>query len=295
MRLIGHLGSEGSARTFGDYLYAQGIENQIEHDQPEGWGIWVSDEGKLKEAGELLTAYRENPAAQKYQDEAKKAAALRAAKEAEQAAYLKKVQSRRNLFRPLRSYGVGPLTFALIAASVTVFILSKMGEDARPIMGLFISTVATTGNPTLPEIRHGELWRLFTPIFIHFGLIHILFNMLWLRDLGSMIEGRQSSFHLAALVVVIAACSNLAQVYIGHSPVFGGMSGVVYGLLGYIWIRGRFDPGSGLFLHQSTVMMMLIWFFACLVGIIPHVANAAHGAGLVLGMVWGFLSSQRLR
>jgi GlpG protein len=138
------------------------------------------------------------------------------------------------------------------------------------------------------------LWRLITPIFIHFSLLHILFNMLWLRDLGGMIEGRQSTGKLAILVLAIAVCSNLGQFLVG-GPVFGGMSGVVYGLLGYIWMRGKFDPGSGLFVHPVTVGMMIIWFFACFTPIVPHVANAAHGVGLVMGVAWGYLSSLRHR
>src|SRR2546430_2659564 len=129
-------------------------------------------------------------------------------------------------------------------------------------MSLFITSVIDRGTPALSEIRHGELWRLITPIFIHFGILHILFNMMWLRDLGSMIEARQSSLHLLILVVIIAVCSNLGQVLLDHWPVFGGMSGVIYGLLGYVWIRGKLDPGSGLFLHPSTVTMMIVWSFA---------------------------------
>ena len=117
--------------------------------------------------------------------------------------------------------------------------------------------------------------------------------MLWLRDLGSMVEGRQSSWLLVVLVGVIAAVSNFAQfVVIGYS--FGGMSGVVYGLVGYIWIRGKYDPGSGLYLHPTTVTMMIIWFFVCLVGFMP-IANTAHGVGLLMGMAWGFISSLRHR
>src|SRR6266404_2871624 len=103
--------------------------------------------------------------------------------------------------------------------------------DLEPIQSLFISPFLIGDNYlppdlSLPEIRHGQIWRLFTPMFIHFNPLHIFFNMLWLRDLGSMIEGRQSSGLLAILVLVIAAGSNLAEYYFGHEPNFGGMSGV---------------------------------------------------------------------
>src|ERR1035437_6312894 len=296
MRLIGHLAEEKAARTFGDYLYMQGIENHLEHEKPNGWGIWINDEDKIEEAVGLLAAFRLNPADPQYRAEARGAPELRAEVEKGEANYRKKLSDRRQLFRPLGTYGFGPLTFVLIAVSVTVFLLSRLGKDPRPILSLFI-TDFTTGTPlgaSLPEIQHGQLWRLITPIFIHFSLLHILFNMLWLRDLGSMIEGRQSSWRLAILVLVIAACSNLGQFWFG-GPVFGGMSGVVYGLLGYIWIRGKFDPGSGLYVHPTTVTMMIIWFFACFTPIVPHVANAAHAVGLVMGIAWGCLSSLRYR
>jgi GlpG protein len=296
MRLIGHLAEEKSARVFADYLYVQKIESHIEFEKADGWGVWINDEDKLEQAASLLTAFRLNPADPKYRAEARSASEQRAEAAKDEAKYRKKLTDRRHLFRPLRGYGFGPLTFGLIAISVVVSLVSRLGSDLQPIMGLFITDLTrfAPSGPPLPEIMHGQLWRLITPIFIHFGLLHILFNMLWLRDLGSMIEGRQSSWLLAVLVLVIAVCSNLAQFWFA-GPVFGGMSGVVYGLLGYIWMRGKFDPASGLYVHPTTVTMMIIWFFACLVGIIPHVANAAHGAGLVLGLAWGYLSSLRYR
>ena len=299
MRLIGHLPEEKAARTFGDYLYVHGIENHLELEKPDGWGIWISDEDKIEEATSLLTAFQLNPADPKYLAKAKAAPELRAEAEKSEANYRKKVSDRRQLFRPLGAYGFGPLTFVLIAISVLVAILSKLGAEHQPIMSLFITNYTLSGNliewnNALPEIRHGQLWRLITPIFIHFGPLHIIFNMLWLRDLGSMIEGRQSTWRLAVLVLVIAACSNLGQFWVG-GPMFGGMSGVVYGLLGYIWMRGKFDPASGLGLHPSTVTMMIIWFFACFTPLLPHVANGAHAVGLVMGIAWGWLSSLRHR
>jgi|SRR5579859_6510351 len=294
MRLIGHLESESHARTFGDYLYVQGIHNQLELQKGEGWAVWVNDEDKLEQATKLLAGFRENPGDPKYQAEARGAAQLRTQEQKGEAEYRKKVRTRGQLFRSMAAYGFGPLTFLLIAASIAVFILSKFGEQLEPIRGLLISELRGNRNwgLMLPEVRHGEFWRLFTPVLIHFGWLHIFFNMLWLRDLGSMIESRQSTLHLAALVLVIGACSDFGQYYVS-GPIFGGMSGVVYGLLGYIWIRGKFDPASGLYLHPSTVNMMLIWFVLCytnLLGLVA-VANTAHAVGLALGVIWGYLSS----
>lgn len=292
MRQIGHLPTETAARSFGDYLYVHGIENQVEDDQPAGWAVWVSEEDKIDRAVELLTAFRANPQDPKYMTQGKEARQLRVAKEKSDEAYRKKMLTRRQLFRPLTAYGFGPLTLTLIVISVAVFILEQMDSASSLLSALFISAVT---DPSLPEVRSGQVWRLVTPIFIHFGILHIFFNMLWLRDLGSMIEARQSSLQLGLLVLAIAIGSNLAQFLIDKSPLFGGMSGVVYGLLGYVWIRGKFDPASGLLLHPTTVMMMMIWFVICFAGWMGHVANWAHAGGLVIGMAWGYSSSLRSR
>jgi GlpG protein len=69
----------------------------------------------------------------------------------------------------------------------------------------------------------------------------------------------------------------------------------VYGLLGYVWIRGKFDPGSGLGLHSSTVIMMMLWLVAGFARLLGPIANSAHLSGLAMGMVWGWLSSLRYR
>jgi GlpG protein len=304
MRAIGHLTDETAARTFGDYLYVQGIENHIEFQKSEGWAVWVNEEDKIEQATGLLAAFRQNANDPKYRAEGKSAAALREKEEKGEAAYGKKVRDRRQLFSPLAAYGFGPLTFVLIVISVVVALYSRLGDSPQSIMRLFITDYTVEGNliswsPSLPEIHHGEVWRLITPIFIHFTVLHILFNMLWLRDLGSMIEARQGSWVLALLVLIIAAGSNLAQFYYGGrnfhpgAPNFGGMSGVVYGLLGYVWIRGKFDPGSGLYVHSYTVTMMIVWFFACFTPLVPNIANGTHAAGLVMGMAWGYLASLR--
>jgi GlpG protein len=128
-------------------------------------------------------------------------------------------------------------------------------------------------------------------MFLHFNILHLLFNMLWLRDLGSMIEARKGSWMFLLLVLVLAGTSNVGQ-YLLSGPMFGGMSGVVYGLLGYIWMQSKFNPASGLSLQPQTVTMMILWFVLCLTGMVGHIANTVHAVGLAGGIAWGFLEAQ---
>jgi GlpG protein len=290
MRIIGHLASEPNARIFGDFLYVQGIENRVEFEKDSGWAVWVNDEDKLQQAATLLAEYQSNPSDPRYSTKAVQANGLRARKEKDEAAYRKKLRDRTTLFPPLTMYGLGPLSLVLIIISVVVFVRSNFGREMAPVSALFISEYLNAG---LREVFRGEVWRLLTPIFLHSGPLHILFNMLWLRDLGSMIEARQGSLYFALLVVVIGVGSNVAQ-FLVSGPNFCGMSGVVFGLLGFAWLRGKFDPASGLMLHPTTVTMMLIWLGIGYTGIMP-IANTAHTVGLLIGIAWGYLSALRYR
>src|SRR5690606_16541906 len=76
-----------------------------------------------------------------------------------------------------------------------------------------------------PEIASGQLWRLVTPIFLHGGILHLVFNMLWLYQLGSAIEHYEGSRLLLLMVMILGALCNTAQ-YLVSGPAFVGMSGV---------------------------------------------------------------------
>jgi len=294
MRMIGQLENETSARLFSDFLYAEGIENQIEPERSGAWALWIHAEDQMNAARTLFEEYRGNPRAPKYQLASRVADEKRKKELKANEAAEKRFHDRSKLFS-LNGSGIGFLTGVLIALSVATGLVSGFGHNTKPIFWLYFSVYDVEGGSLarlggMPEIRHGEVWRLFTPMFVHFGLPHLLFNMLWLLDLGTMIERRQGARMLLALVLVIAALSNFGQ-YLMGGPRFGGMSGVVYGLIGYIWLRGKFDLTSGLFLHSSTVTMAVIWFVLCLVGAIPHVANAAHSVGFGVGIAWGYISA----
>ena len=276
MRLIGRLNSESNAKTFGDYLTSLEIRNSVEPEADGHWAVWVFSEDQLEASHQALTGFLENPDDAKYQRASEKAGAIRQREEKEKNEFARRVLTPDTMWG---SFSLGPLSMALIGVCVMVALAGL--PPASPYLWMSLEE-----SRSLPEIRHGEVWRLITPIFIHMGLLHILFNMLWLKDLGSMIEARQGTLKLLLLVVVIGIGSNLGQDLV-DGPDFGGMSGVLYGLFGYIWMRGKLDPASGLHLGQADVVMMVGWFFLCLVHIIPHVANGAHGFGLVMGMVWG--------
>lgn len=194
---------------------------------------------------------------------------------------------------PAQPRPMGPLTVALIAISILVGLWSGLGKDEAVLERLYI-TLNDSGTHQLPEVLHGEVWRLITPIFIHYGIMHIAFNLFTLFDLGTAIEKRLSTKFLLTFVLVCGVGSNYAQFWFG-GPYFGGMSGVVYGLLGFVWIWSTFSPRAGFRLHKQTVLMMLIWFVACWVGFLGPIANYAHTAGLLIGMAWGFSVAQQDR
>jgi GlpG protein len=178
------------------------------------------------------------------------------------------------------------LTATLIAISAIIALLSNLGQNYAVLKFLLISEY----RGGLPEILGGQLWRLVTPIVIHFGILHFIFNMLWLYDLGSVVEQRQGMRRMAILVLVTAVLSNLAQ-FFWSGPGFGGMSGVVYGLLAYAWVQGNYNPRAGIGLHQNIAIMMLVWFVICWLGLVGNVANMAHTVGLVCGAGLGLVFS----
>ena len=178
----------------------------------------------------------------------------------------------------------GVVTRTLTFISILVTLITVFGSNGEITRWLTIADVFTWDGG-LDEILSGQIWRLVTPIFLHFMLLHILFNMMWLWDLGGMIEKQQSSYFLLFFIFSIGILSNIIQ-FLSTGPAFGGMSGVVYGLLGYIWIRST-QPGSGYQLNRTIVVLMLIWLIMGFTGILGNIGNAAHLSGLILGIAYG--------
>jgi len=286
MRQIGSISRKERAQVFGDFLTARGLPNEVEHDVDNSWSIWIRDEDHVSEATDFLARYTSNPDAAEFLKATDEAARVRAREAEDQADYRRRVRNARSMFPQMGGYGVGVVTYGLICVCVIVFLFSNYGADNEFLGPLFISDPANGFAGFLPEVRHGEIWRLFTTMFIHFGWAHLIFNVIALFQLGSMIEARQGSGKLLVLVAVSQVLSAVAQYFLS-GPNFGGMSGVVYALAGYIWMCGKHNRASGLFLDPTSMTILMIWFMACFTPLIPHVANATHAVGLAVGLIWG--------
>jgi membrane associated rhomboid family serine protease len=134
-----------------------------------------------------------------------------------------------------------------------------------------------------------EPWRLVSSVLAHGDMLHLFFNCYWLWRLGRELEARLSPPQLLGLFALTGLGSSAAQYAVGVGAI--GLSGVVYGLVGFLWLAGRLRDDLAGVLGTSTARFFVGWFFICLLlsyfGIYP-VANVAHGVGAFLGIAAGW-------
>ena len=146
----------------------------------------------------------------------------------------------------------------------------------------------------------GEYWRLLTPALLHFGALHIVFNALWIWEFGRRIEALVGHGNFLLIVLATTVGANVGQYLWRPDSLFGGLSGVVYGLLGYLWIRHRLAPHPLSQLTPGILPLMLVWLLLCLMGVVDWfirggVANGAHVTGLAIGIAFGALAGYSAR
>lgn len=280
MRKIGEIADNSAAERFADFLRGEGIVCSLDQTDA-GWAVWIQDEDRLDAARKSLQEFQAAP------DDARFAAGARKGRDVLRQKFQERKSARRRVVQVRETWSQPsadrcPLTFGLIAASVLAFAFTYLSKDQEILQRLLISP---DGSWNL--ILHGEVWRLVTPIVIHFGWMHILFNLLWLKDFGLQLESRLGTPRFLGLVLVIAVTSNVAQFWTS-GPFFGGMSGVNYGLFGYLWLRSRFEPESGFYISPNAVIMLGVWFLICFTGAVGGVANTAHAVGLAAGCSLAF-------
>jgi GlpG protein len=296
LRQVGTLPKGIDPKVFTDYLLTLGIKARVD-ERPEGSPLWIYSEDHVARAGEELKGYLSQPDDPRFQKAVDAAETIRRRELERDKEFRKNDRSVSDLWA---HPGVRrrPLTIALLAVSVVVFLLGSQKDENLKERLWFAAPRFEGGqwrDSGFDDIRHGEVWRLVTPIFMHGSIFHIFFNMWWLIDLGSLIEVRRGTLRLALLVLISAIISNGAQYFWmehtdpGEPHPFLGMSGVVYALFGYIWMKGLYQPEQRMILHPNTISIMLLWLVLCMTGVMGPIGNAAHFMGLVAGVVFGVL------
>lgn len=335
MRQLTQLVDGAAARRLAAVLRVEGID-AFADEEPGKWNVWVREEDQIAAARKVLNDFQANPNDPRFADAEKTAQQLYLQEEKRRELIRKNVVQVGDQWRGGSNLTAAriPITVALIAISVVVALLTGVGAKSRGAFGSAITFVdinqyidfltqeerRINSDPeflALSEseqatsvwwiqrsaiwlnISQGQIWRLVTPIFLHFGLMHIIFNSIFTFQIGGLIELRKGIWFWCIFVLTSAILSNVGQAMWG-TPNFGGMSGVGYGAFGYVWLSSVYNRRLGFNIPSSTVFIMMLWFFLCIAGEVPglqqtfgrtfgNVANVAHAVGLLTGVVFAMV------
>ncbi len=264
------------ALTFVDYLHSLGIEAKAKIEFSGAFGIYVRKESELSRVKLELLRFGSNPFAKAYN----------------QAAW----QRQATPPKMPRFARAGLAARLLQPTSVTTIIevICVICYLCSLFPALYNQLYGVLGLYSLPQLTtRFELWRLITPIFCHFGILHIAFNLVMWEAFARPLENTLGRMKLLSLTIVIAMISNALQfAFLSQPAVFGGMSGVVYGLIGYLGVRSL-NPATpaGLRLPRGLLTVSLI--FIAFGFLLSGIANFCHVGGIAVGALWGFIDGKR--
>ncbi len=215
MLMITSFANPRVARAFVDYMATQGVILTIQqHDQSD---VWLADESQAGRVQAELARFRKTlPIRVIWRPAGNPGTPIAGC------------ATSAFPFATLR-HNAGPFTWAILLVCIAVFALQNILGD-QPVMLLLAW-------PYDPSLKF-EVWRYFSHAFMHFSLMHILFNLLWWWYLGGAVEKRIGGGKLVVITVISALLSGFIQ-HQFSGPWFGGLSGVVYALMGYVWLRGE--------------------------------------------------------
>ena len=189
----------------------------------------------------------------------------------------------------------------IILISILIALVSNFGAIISMIEPFTFTNIRITnqGYVSMTSFNQtflidNQWWRLISPMFIHFSFAHLAFNCLWVYILGEKIEKINGSVVFILLVLISSIACNLAQFYWTSSNLFGGLSGVIYGLLGFcliIEMESKYDHYG---LPPALYLFMIVWLILGFVGILDlfgfgSVAIFAHLGGLISGFIFAMI------
>lgn len=264
------LGDARMAQALVDYLATLGIPCELTQSEL-GVSVWLADERRLAQAQQEVKRFLSEPNHPRYMEASWQSGHADA-----------RIDYSKGMTDPVTDFlhQAGPQTLVVIIACLAIYALDAIGLPIFDELAF---------HPTLAQFTDWQAWRYVTPAFIHFSVLHLVFNLLWWWYLGGQIEQRLGSGKLFILLIIGAALPNIAEFFVS-GPRFGGLSGVVYALLGYSWLRTRLQPDCGLAMPPALMGFMLVWLvlgFLDMLG--TPTANMAHLVGLLVGLAQGWL------
>jgi len=277
MQPLVSLNQHNIALLFSNYLNSQDIQSRVETNE-QHFIVLCQDES-LAQARLLFDEFIKNPSEQKYQQ-----AAWQQGKITD---VIQHGASFTEQFKQQFIAHAGIVTLTVFSLCVLVFLASIFGFAQTIFNQLqFFPRLSTSALASEP-------WRLIGPAFFHFSWLHIVFNIMWWWQLGGEIEKKLGSLPLLNVFLITAISSNLGQ-YLVSGANFGGLSGVVYGLVGFIWWLGWLAPEKGLTLAKPLVGILLFWMLLGFSEVLPmNMANTAHLLGLVSGCFLAWFYSKK--
>ncbi|MEF1289903.1 rhomboid family intramembrane serine protease GlpG [Vibrio sp. M260118] len=275
MHRLVSLNNPRMAQAFIDYMASRQIDIQMMPEGERQFALWLTDSQYQVEVESELQQFLADPNASKYQ-----------------AASWDMAESRKNHFKyhspsmlAMIKAKAGPMTLSVMVICLVIFTLQQFGSG----QGVF----ALLHFPAFSG-QEWQLWRWVSHAVLHFSVMHIAFNLLWWWQLGGDVEQRLGSGKLLQIFVVSAALSGAGQYWVEGAN-FGGLSGVVYALVGYIWMLGYKAPQLGLSMPKPIIGFMLVWLVLGFVQPYMAIANTAHLAGLLSGVALGLLDASRTK
>ena len=189
--------------------------------------------------------------------------------------------------------------FYIIALAIFLTLFTNFGLNNFLEPLLFIKTNLNSSFENTYLINN-EWWRLITPTFLHFSMTHLVFNCLWIYILGSRIEKLDGLSVFLFIFILTGILSNAGQFFWTQQYLFGGLSGPVYGLLGYCFIIELDGRHSRYGLPEALYLFMFIWLLVGFTGVLSvfgfgNVANTAHLVGMIAGFIIGLITKYRLK
>ena len=269
MRPVLHVELTEDLSTFTRFLWANEVPHRVTEDNT-GQTLWVTERVSVERISELYSYWREGGDLDRISVQ----------------------QSHQAKVFSLSELRLFPFTLLLLALSVIATLAINFGANTDWLSRLSFSPFDIKANQVFYSdvselLAAGEFWRLITPIFLHFSLLHILFNLLWIWVIGRHIERLHGAIVFLSLVGISGISSNFAQYFVS-GPLFGGMSGVVFGVLGYAWLFDRL-AGPCFRIPPALMGFMLFWLALGFSGALEFmglgaIANTAHLVGLLAGL-----------